>query len=90
MPEITANLTVAWLDAFARVQTRSDLLDRIAQQSRGSSQNETLTDVIESVLRTGGLPREPASDAQKDELQRDAQNATTAASGVVPVLDVTV
>jgi hypothetical protein len=64
MTEITANLTVAWLDAFARLQQPKTLLDEIEGATHRSGSKQTLSDVIENALRAGGaepLSTEPLS-----------------------------
>jgi len=45
-----SGLTVAWLDAVLRTQTRPSLVPE-----RMSDKQSTLTDAIEGALRTGGV-----------------------------------
>lgn len=62
MAEITTNLTVAWLEAFARVRAQKSLLDTIEQETPRAGSAQTLTNVIENALRAAGEERgvEPA------------------------------
>lgn len=65
MDTTSTALTGAWLDAVRRAQ--SEMVQRLAQiapQSRPSRAERTMTDVIESALRSGGAapPRQSAAE----------------------------
>lgn len=87
MTEITANLTVAWLDAFARLQQPKTLFDEIEGATHRAGTKQTLSDVIENALRAGGTrPLTERDQTASSEAQNPAQNLAPGSLQVIDLL----
>lgn len=90
MAEISANLTVAWLDAFARLQMPTNLLNEIQRGAHPSGSSETLTNVIERALQTGGGRIDMQSAEDYAAKTQDSSQIVLADAAVPHLVDLTV